>query len=67
MMGETMEIDPTIFLNYGMAGLILLVFYLLFRNELTKLNEAIDNLRVTQEKLATLLDLLLRKLMGEKK
>jgi hypothetical protein len=62
-----MEIDPTIFLNYGMAGLILLVFYLLFRNELTKLNEAIDNLRVTQEKLATLLDLLLRKLMGEKK
>lgn len=62
-----MEIDPSVFLNYGMAGLILLVFYLLFRNELSKLNEAIDNLRVTQEKLATLLDLLLRKLMGEKK
>jgi hypothetical protein len=62
-----MEIDPTVFLNYGMAGLILLVFYLLFRNELTKLNEAIDNLRVTQEKLATLLDILLRKLMGEEK
>jgi hypothetical protein len=66
-MGEAMEIDPSVFLNYGMAGLILLVFYLLFRNELSKLNEAIDNLRVTQEKLATLLDLLLRKLMGEKK
>jgi hypothetical protein len=62
-----MEIDPTVFLNYGMAGLILLVFYLLFRNELSKLNEAIDNLRVTQEKLATLLDILLRKLIGEEK
>ena len=62
-----MEIDPSVFLNYGMAGLILLVFYLLFRNELSKLNEAIDNLRVTQEKLATLLDILLRKLMGEEK
>jgi hypothetical protein len=67
MMGETMEIDPTIFLNYGMAGLILLVFYLLFRNELASLKEAIENLRLTQEKLATLLDLLIKKLMGEKK
>ena len=67
MMGETMEIDPTTFLNYGMAGLILLVFYLLFRNELASLKEAIDNLRFTQEKLATLLDILLKKLMGEEK
>jgi hypothetical protein len=67
MMDETMEIDPTVFLNYGMAGLILLVFYLLFRNELAKLNESIDNLRITQEKLVTLLDLLLKKLMGEEK
>jgi hypothetical protein len=62
-----MEIDPLVFLNYGIAGLILLVFYLLFRNELACLKEAIDNLRLTQEKLATLLDILLRKLMGEQK
>ena len=62
-----MEIDISVFLNYGMAGLILLVFYLLFRNELSKLNEAIDNLRVTQEKLATLLDILIKKLLGEEK
>jgi len=62
-----MEIDPTTFLNYGMAGLILLVFYLLFRNELSGLKEAIENLRTTQEKLATLLDILLKKLIGEEK
>ena len=67
MMGETMEIDPTTFLNYGMAGLILLVFYLLFRNELASLKEAIDNLRLTQEKLATLLDILIKKLLGGEK
>jgi hypothetical protein len=62
-----MEPDISVFLNYGMAGLILLVFYLLFRNELTSLKEAIENLRLTQEKLATLLDLLIKKLMGEEK
>jgi hypothetical protein len=67
MMGEAMEIDPTVFLNYGMAGLILLVFYLLFRNELASLKEAIENLRLTQEKLATLLDILIKKLLGEEK
>jgi hypothetical protein len=62
-----MEIDPTTFLNYGMAGLILLVFYLLFRNELASLKEAIENLRITQEKLATLIDILIKKLLGEEK
>jgi hypothetical protein len=62
-----MEIDPTVFLNYGMAGLILLVFYLLFRNELASLKEAIENLRITQEKLATLIDILIKKLLGEEK
>jgi len=60
-----MEID--VFLNYGIAGLVLLVFYMLFRNELASLREAINNLRITQEKLATLLDLILKKLMGENK
>jgi hypothetical protein len=62
-----MEIDPTTFLNYGMAGLILLVFYLLFRNELASLKDAIENLRTTQEKLATLIDILIKKLLGEEK
>jgi len=61
------ELDITVFLNYGIAGLVLLVFYMLFRNELASLREAINNLRITQEKLATLLDLILKKLMGENK
>jgi len=62
-----MEIDISVFLNYGMAGLILLVFYLLFRNELASLKDAIENLRTTQEKLATLIDILIKKLLGEEK
>jgi hypothetical protein len=62
-----MEPDISVFLNYGMAGLILLVFYLLFRNELSGLKEAIENLRLTQEKLATLIDILIKKLLGEEK
>jgi hypothetical protein len=66
-MGEAMEPDISVFLNYGMAGLILLVFYLLFRNELASLKEAIENLRLTQEKIATLLDILIKKLLGEEK
>jgi len=63
-----MELDPTIFLNYGIAGLILLVFYLLFREyskQLEELKDAIVQLKVTQEKLVTLLDVLLKKLLGE--
>jgi len=62
-----MEIDISVFLNYGMAGLILLVFYMLFRNELASLKDAIENLRTTQEKLATLIDILIKKLLGEEK
>jgi hypothetical protein len=61
------EIDPTVFLNYGIAGLILLVFYLLFRNELTSLRDTINQLRVTQEKMITLLEVLIEKLKGEKR
>jgi len=44
-----------------------LVFYLLFRNELASLKDAIENLRTTQEKLATLIDILIKKLLGEEK
>jgi len=61
-----MEIDISVFLNYGMAGLILLVFYMLWREELKSLKEAIVELKVTQEKLITLLDVVMKRLLGEK-
>jgi len=61
------EIDLTVFLNYGVAGLILLVFYLLFKNELTSLRDTINQLRVTQEKMITLLEVIIEKLKGEKR
>jgi hypothetical protein len=34
----------TMFLNYGIAGLILFVFYMLFKNELAQLRASIDKL-----------------------
>ena len=53
----------TIFLNYGIAGLILFVFYMLFKNELTqlrasieKLDSRIDNLASKIERLTTIID-----------
>jgi hypothetical protein len=53
----------TIFLNYGIAGLILFVFYMLFKNELSqlrasieKLDDKIDNLAARIERLATIID-----------
>jgi hypothetical protein len=53
----------TIFLNYGIAGLILFVFYMLFKNELTqlrasieKLDSRIDNLAARIERLATVVE-----------
>ena len=53
----------TIFLNYGIAGLILFVFYMLFKNELTqlrasieKLDSRIDDLARRIERLATIID-----------
>jgi hypothetical protein len=42
----------TVFLNYGIAGLILLVFYMLFRNELTHLRASIDKLDTRIDELA---------------
>jgi hypothetical protein len=42
----------TVFLNYGIAGLILLVFYMLFKNELTHLRNSIDKLDDRIDKLA---------------
>jgi hypothetical protein len=53
----------TVFLNYGIAGLILLVFYMLFRNELSQLRASIEKLdgRIDElarriEKLATIIE-----------
>jgi hypothetical protein len=42
----------TVFLNYGIAGLILLVFYMLFKNELTHLRNSIEKLDDKVDKLA---------------
>jgi hypothetical protein len=42
----------TLFLNYGIAGLILFVFYMLFKNELTHLRNSIDKLDQRIDKLA---------------
>jgi hypothetical protein len=53
----------TIFLNYGIAGLILFVFYMLFKNELSqlrasieKLDDRIDNLAAKIERLTTTIE-----------
>jgi hypothetical protein len=43
----------TIFLNYGIAGLILFVFYMLFKNELSQLRASIDKLDGRIDNLAT--------------
>jgi prefoldin subunit 5 len=50
-------------MNYGIAGLILLVFYMLFRNELSqlrasieKLDDRIDDLGRRIERLATIIE-----------
>jgi hypothetical protein len=53
----------TVFMNYGMAGLILFVFYKLISNELSqlrnaieKLDDKIDNLSRKIERLIVILD-----------
>ena len=55
-------IDVQAFLNYGIAGLILWVFYKLFSNELKSLKNAIEKLNVTIEKHNTLLEVLINRL-----
>lgn len=42
----------SIFMNYGIAGLILLVFYMLFKNELSQLRASIEKLDERIDKLA---------------
>jgi len=39
--------DPQLFMNYGMAGMILLVFFTLIREELRQLREALVELKDT--------------------
>jgi sulfite exporter TauE/SafE len=53
----------TVFMNYGIAGLILFVFYMLFKNELSqlrasieKLDDRIDKLTERIERLATVVE-----------
>jgi hypothetical protein len=42
-----------IFMNYGIAGLILFVFYMLFKNELSQLRASIEKLDDRIDNLAT--------------
>jgi len=51
-----MEEILTLFTQYGIAGLILYIFYKLMTNELRKLNESINNLSVKIERLSTLIE-----------
>jgi len=51
-----MEEILTLFTQYGIAGLILYIFYKLMSNELKKLNESINNLSVKIERLSTLIE-----------
>jgi len=57
-----LEVDISLFLNYGIAGVILLVFYLLMKNELSSLRDTIRQLSEVQQRLATLIEVLLSKL-----
>jgi hypothetical protein len=59
-----MEELLTLFTQYGIAGLILYVFYKLMSNELKKLNESINNLSLKIERLTTLIE---KELSKEKK
>jgi hypothetical protein len=46
----------TLVTQYGIAGLILYVFYKLMSNELKKLNESINNLSLKIERLSILIE-----------
>jgi hypothetical protein len=46
----------SIVMNYGIAGLVLYVFYKLMTNELKKLNDSINNLSLKIERLTALIE-----------
>jgi len=49
----------TIFLNYGIAGLILFVFYKLFSNELNQLRDSINQMNTNLTRLIDRIEQLL--------
>jgi methyl-accepting chemotaxis protein len=51
----------TIFLNYGIAGLILFVFYKLFSNELSQLRESINQMNTNLTRLIDKIEQILEK------
>ena len=59
--------DISIFLNYGIAGLILYVFYKLITNELKELRKAIDKLRETIDRQNVLMEILKTELLNSRK
>jgi hypothetical protein len=46
----------TLFANFGLAGLVVYIFYSLMSKELNNLKDSIDKLRESVEKLIFLLD-----------
>jgi len=51
----------TLFLNYGIAGLILFVFYKLFSNELCNLKESINQMNANLTRLIDKIEQMLEK------
>jgi len=51
----------TILLNYGIAGLILFVFYKLFSNELRELRDSINQMNTNLTRLITRIEQLLER------
>ncbi|MEM0369042.1 MAG: hypothetical protein QXW45_06795 [Thermosphaera sp.] len=51
----------TIFLNYGIAGLILFVFYKLFSNELSALRDSINQMNTNLTRLIDKIERILEK------
>lgn len=53
--------------NYGLAGAVILIFYLLMKNELSHLRESIDKLNDNVNKLYILVEANMRRDKDEKK
>ena len=64
---RVLKMDISVFLNYGIAGLILYVFYKLITNELRELRKAIEKLRETIDKQNILMEILKTELLNSRK
>jgi len=66
-MSATMPTDQLVYIitNLGLGGAILYVFYK-YLDKLDSLTQALNDLRATQEKLITLLDIYIKKEAGSK-